>query len=128
VRVSVSLSDREHDDWRDSAACRDMDPRDFDDGGTPSAWQACKTTCQVVKECRADCFKARPRGVYRAGRYWPEKYGEQAVEKTPTAERLERWAEWATLRELGMTLQQIANATGHSHATVLNALRKMGAA
>jgi hypothetical protein len=103
-----------------------MDPHDFDDGGTPSAWEACKTTCQVAKECRADCFQAKPRGVYRAGRYWPEKYDAKPVKTTPTAERVERWAEWVRLRELGMSLPAIARATGHHHATVLNALRKMG--
>lgn len=115
-------------DWRSSAACRDMDPRDFDDGGNAAARDACKNRCLVVKECRADCFRERPRGVYRAGRYWPEKYGEPPVEQTSTAERAERWAEWAHLRGQGMSLPQIAKATGHHHATVLNALRKMGVA
>jgi transposase-like protein len=48
-----------------------MDPRDFDDQGTPRAWMACDA-CLVRRECRADCFRERPFGVYRAGRRWPE--------------------------------------------------------
>jgi hypothetical protein len=116
-------------DWRDSAACKDMDPRDFDEMGTPVAWEACKTTCQVVLECRIDCFRAKPIGVYRAGRYWPEAAGARSPDgQTKKQERAERWQEWARLRELGMSLPKIAKTTGHHHATVLAALRKMGVA
>lgn len=74
MRVTLPLSDRvpEQDDWRSAAACKDMDAREFDDGGTDDAHAACEG-CDVVAECSADLFRGRPFGVYRAGRYWPEK-------------------------------------------------------
>jgi hypothetical protein len=57
-------------DWRNSAACRDMDPRDFDDQGTPVAWEACQS-CDVVEECLVDALEAADpptHDVYRGGR------------------------------------------------------------
>jgi DNA-binding CsgD family transcriptional regulator len=133
MRVTVSLSDRPtDDDWRHSAACRQMDPRDFDEGGTIAAREACNDQCVVKAECLADCFRAKPYDIYRAGRYWPDVTGSRGAAKverlTVREERIERWQEWARLRELGLSLPQIARATGHHHATVLHALRKMGVA
>lgn len=72
MRVSVSLSDRGGDDWRDRGKCLELDAREFDDKGSAEAHDACRR-CDVKTECRADCFQPKPHGVYRAGRYWPEK-------------------------------------------------------
>lgn len=125
MRVTVSLSDRERHDWRDRATCRTMDPRDFDDIGTPSAWEACKELCDVVAECSADCDQEQPHGVYRAGRYWPE-IGSNEKKHGNSSERTKRWLEWAHLAELGRTPVEIAHESGFNRSTVVHALRKMG--
>jgi hypothetical protein len=107
-----------------------MDPRDFDDSGTPVAWEACRERCPVSRQCRQAAREEKPRGVYRAGRYWPEKHGDDGAARGRTAavtvERRERWLEWARLREQGWSLPRIARESGYNHTTILNALRKMG--
>lgn len=39
-----------------------------------------------------------------------------------------RWQVWALARDQGLSLTQIARATGHNHTTVLHGLRRMAEA
>lgn len=79
------------DDWRHRAACRDMDPHDFDGYGTPAAWIACET-CPTAAQCLAEARKADATGVYQAGRCWADRFNrERRVRVAGVDRRIHRW-------------------------------------
>lgn len=110
------------DDWRHSAACRAMSPQEFDDGGTPVAWNACRQ-CPVRPECLKDARLApeRTQGVYRAGRAWGVKaaYTARRTLRDIQAEH----QEWIALAEQGHSAAEIARVHGCSASTVKAVLR-----
>lgn len=89
MRVTVSLSGREHDDWRGAAACREVDPELFfrNDGDRWGAlWaKAVCARCKVRDECLQDAFDN--------GELWYGVLGGM----TPT-ERVRAWRKLAKVR------------------------------
>lgn len=106
--------------WRDRGLCLSIDPREFDDGGTPTAWNACRQ-CPVAAECLADAKAApeRTQGVYRAGRSW----GAKAQPTQTIAAIRRRHAAWVAMWAQGHSPTDIAYLYDCHADTVRRALR-----
>jgi hypothetical protein len=92
MRVSVSLSDRDHDDWPrakcadiDPQTCEPYDPREWDEAGTDFAASVC-AQCDIADDCRTLALLERPIGQMRAG-VWFDDDGEPRERVHGKAER-----------------------------------------
>lgn len=114
--------------WRDRGLCLRIDPREFDDGGTPIAWNACRQ-CPVAAECFADAKAHRAEGVYRGGFAfgatgggWSNRYQPHKGKKESTRSQ---WMLWRRMRASGMSFMQIARAVNRNHSTIVLALQRL---